>query len=119
MLGGTLLLLLVLGGIVVATLVLARGIGRWALPLTWLAATLLSTALYLLPTTVDGRNAFHERLAIALLASCVLAWEASRRAGPSTSQGLAVLAAAAGTLTPPAILVALVEIACPGGGCWS
>jgi hypothetical protein len=118
-LGGALLLLFVLGAIVAATLAVARGIGRWALPLTWLAATLLSTALYLLPTAVDGRNAFHERLALALLASCVLAWEASRRAGPSASQGLAVLVAAVGTLTPPAILVALVEIACPGGGCWS
>lgn len=90
--------------------------GGWrTFALTWLATSVASGAVYLLPTEVDGSDSFHLRLLLLLVGFTVLGLAMRRHARSRARIPVLLGAAGLGVFTPPVLLVGTIVIACEVG----
>ena len=89
-------------------------VGRWAVPLVWLAAALLSTAFYAQHQGFAQEESWSLWLLAAVLLCTPLALGASLR-GARTPLWATLPAAAAGALTLPLLALGALFLACSGG----
>jgi hypothetical protein len=109
-------LLLILGASVVAATVLALAAVRprrqFVVP--YLVTLALSFTAYLMPPTINGRDDFHSRLQVALVAALIVGAVAAVRA-PRARDALGRLAVCVlGVATPPLLLFGFLAAACWG-----
>lgn len=95
---------------------------RWQLVTPLFISAGVATAIFLVPPGIDGRDSFHVRLGVAILAALGVALVTltirARRAEPSGRDLFGVIAVSLFGVSLPVIAgVALIVAACSGGAC--
>jgi hypothetical protein len=107
-------LLLILGGsvVVAAAIAVAAVRPRRQLVAPYVITLALSFAAYLLPPTINGRDDFHRRLEIALVAALIVGALAAARAFRARDALGRLAVCLLGVATPPLVLFGLLTAAC-------